>query len=126
MKFKENKLIQKNANMKIRKIQNFILPMFFYLFRLIKINNKKIFIENYQGLNYFDNGKYIVEQILAMKLDCQIVWAIKEDQKNNFPFDIKIVPINTFRYIYELTTSKVTRLNQRTDCGILSGYVRDA
>ena len=107
MKFKENILIKKNSNMFYRKIQNFILPFAFYFFRIIKINNKKIFIENYQGLNYFDNGKYIVEEIIRRNINCQIIWAINEKQDNNFPPSVNIIPSNTFRYIFHMSTSKI-------------------
>lgn len=78
------------------------------IFTRIKINDKKIVIDNFNGKGYSDNPKYIVERIFKENLDYKIVWLIlNESYTENIPENIKVVKWGTVKAIYEMATSKL-------------------
>ena len=77
-----------------------------YIFRIFKIDNKKIVISNYFGKGYGDNAKYICENINKKKY--KIIWLLKSENFNdgNFPPEIYKVKYNSIRGLYEMATAK--------------------
>ena len=90
--------------------------LLFYIFRIFKIKQKRIFISNYRGNGYGDNAKYIVKHLLDSKLD---IWWLIDKEKNIdtdlFPDKINFVTKNSLKEIYIATTSKVWIDNARKD-----------
>lgn len=83
-----------------------IIPLF--IFRIFKINRKKIIVLNYSGKGYGDNGKYIVEQLLKSNNNYKIYWAINDNKFiKTLPNTIMPVRYNSLKYFYHLYTSKV-------------------
>ena len=83
-----------------------------YLFRVFRVNNKKIVITSYLGRGYGDNPKYIVEKLLASGIEYDIVWLVK-GKGHVFPSGIRIVDYQSLKAIYELCTAKVWIDNRR-------------
>lgn len=117
-KFKENILFVKSQNKIKTKIQNIIKTTFFYLFRIIPIDKKKIVIQCFKGMGYIDSLKYIHEQFLNENLDVNCVWLTKVQYIEQFPDSIKLVPYNSIRAIYELATAKIWIDNCRKESNV--------
>jgi CDP-glycerol glycerophosphotransferase len=71
------------------------------------IKNNKIIFNNFNGLGYGCNPKYIAEEILRRNLDIDLVWITKPNSKFDFPEGIRTVKWKTLKYYYELATAKV-------------------
>lgn len=84
---------------------------FLLIFSMFRIDNKKIIIVNFEGKGYWDNGKYICNELI--KYDYNIYWAAKEEYKNSLPKEIKYVKINSIKYLYHLSTAKIWINNSR-------------
>jgi CDP-glycerol glycerophosphotransferase len=92
----------------IKKIILYYIKVFlYYIFRLFPINNKKLFIQNFNGKGYGDNPKYIIEEILRRSLNFKIVWAVRPELSKDFPKNVKTVPYKNIRAIYEEATAKI-------------------
>lgn len=88
-----------------------IISIFFYIFRIFPINNKKVIVVNYHGKGYGDSGKYIVEKLLNEK-DIIIFWALN-DLNDEVPNKVKKVKFNSILYFFHLSTAKVWVNNAR-------------
>lgn len=81
------------------------IKLLFYIFRIFKIDEKKIICNNFDGKGYGDSPKYIVEELLKNNHDFKIVWVVKS-MKLDMPSNIKQIKIYSIKWIYELATSK--------------------
>ena len=90
--------------------------VFLLLFLIFKIDNKKIIIINFFGKWYWDNGKYICNELI--KYDYNIYWATTEWYKSSLPKEVNYVKISSIKYLYHLATSKIWINNSRFWCGV--------
>lgn len=93
-----------------------IVSLFYYIFRIFKIKNNKIFCQNFtSGKGIGDSPKYIALELLKDKeKKYDIVWAVNNPKQiKDVPNGIRLVKIYSIRYFYEMTTSKVWISNTR-------------
>ena len=106
---KRNKTIY-NIILSVSNIINSIpyLIVFNY-FKLKKIQNNKIVINNYYNKGYGDNAKYICEYLINNDLINQynVVWICKKKYFSTIPECIRKIEEGTIKSYYELTTSKI-------------------
>lgn len=67
---------------------------------------KKIIFDNFNGMGYGCNPKYIAEELLKRGEKYKLLWAVK-DKDIEVPNKIKKIKIGTIRYYYEMATSKI-------------------
>lgn len=79
---------------------------------LIPITPKKILFLSYYGNQYGCSPKYLSEYITQHHKDWKVVWAFTQPNKYNIS-NIRKVRYLSFRYFYELCTSKVIVTNYR-------------
>ena len=97
---------------------NFILRalrrLFWIVCYLLPINNAKIVFMSYYGRDYSDNPKYIAEELIRRRKDLKYFWILssKEDQ-NDLPAVFKVIKLNSFSYIYHMSTAKIWVDNAR-------------
>ena len=90
----------------------------------IKINDNKIVFSNYFGKSYGCNPKYITEEILKQNLPYEIVWLVKDKDKEreNFPQQIRLENYFSPEGFKELLSAKVWVDNMRKpyfwSCGL--------
>ena len=106
---KRNKTIY-NIILSVSNIINSIpyLIVFNY-FKLKKIQNNKIVINNYYNKGYGDNAKYICEYLINNDLINQydVVWICKKKYFLTILECIRKIEEGTIKSYYELTTSKI-------------------
>lgn len=103
-----------NAFFFLKQNSSYIIRLFLYnLFSVFPIQTNKIFVTNFNGRGYGDNPKYIINEILARKLDCDIVWSVSDKFQENFPNSIRLVRHNSIKSIYEAVTAKIWIDNTR-------------
>ena len=85
--------------------------VFLLIFSVLKINNKKVIVINFEGRGYWDNGKYICNELV--KYDYRIYWAAKKEYKESLPKEIYYLKINSIWYLYHLATAKIWINNSR-------------
>ena len=94
----------------------------------LEIDNNKIVIENFNGNSYGCNPKYITEEILRRKLPYDIVWLVrsvkKEEEKNVFPPNVRLVGYGTKQGLKELASAKLWIDNQRKNYFIKKGLTK--
>lgn len=80
-----------------------------YFYWVLPIKSKKLIFSSYYGKGYWDNGKYIIEEIIKQELEYDIVWLVKKYLINeiNCLAKVRIVEYGTFKSLYELATSKI-------------------
>jgi len=84
----------------------------------VPVNRKKIVFICYNGKNYGCNPKYIAEEIMRQKLDYDMVWLLR-DMEEYVPEQIRKVPFEGRKALYELATAKVIISNTKNDIRIL-------
>lgn len=84
---------------------------FLLIFSIFRIDNKKIVIVNFEGKGYWDNGKYICNELI--KYNYNIYWATKEEYRGSLPKKVNYVKFNSIKYLYHLATSKIWINNSR-------------
>lgn len=89
-----------------------IFVMIFYIFRVFRIKQKKILFQNFGGNNYGDNPKYIADELIKNN-EFELVWVVKNIDYSKFPNGIRLVKKYSFRYFYDMVTSKVWVNNAR-------------
>lgn len=82
------------------------------LFFFVPVDKKKIVFLCYCGKNYGCNPKYIAEEILRQKLDCDLVWMLR-DMNEYVPEEIRKVPYGGRESFYELASAKVIITNTK-------------
>lgn len=93
-----------------------IFSLFFYFFRIFGIKKNKIVCISFNGKYYTDNPKYIIDELISQypqKYD--IVWLVKEVNKEKQNNGIRQVKINTLKGIYEMVTAKIWISNGRME-----------
>ena len=92
------------------------------------IDKNKIVIENFNGNSYGCNPKYITEEIVRRKLPYDIVWLVrsvsKEQEKNIFPKNVRLVGYGTKQGLKELASAKLWIDNQRKNYFIKKGLTK--
>jgi CDP-glycerol glycerophosphotransferase len=90
-------------------IRKILSGNYFYFLWLFPIKSNKIVVCNYYGKGYGDNGKYIVEKLIEDKVNCEIVWLLKNDLegKVKFPDMVRTVKYGSFKAIFEMATAKI-------------------
>lgn len=82
------------------------------LFSFFPIKKNKILFFSYYGNQYGCNPKYISQYLVKKNLGYKIIWAFTKPEKYNIS-GIKKVKYYSFRFFYELCTSKVIITNYR-------------
>ena len=99
----------------MRKIKDFIKKILWYLFRIFKIDKKKIVVDCYNGKGYLDNPRLICNEIYSMdntyKIICVVSYRVYD--KVNLPKHVKKVKFNSIKSIYEHVTAKLWIGNSR-------------
>lgn len=67
---------------------------------------KKIIFDNFNGMGYGCNPKYIAEELLKRGKKYKLLWVVK-DKNVDLPDRIEKVKTGTCRYYYEMATSKI-------------------
>lgn len=78
----------------------------FFGSKLFKVKKNKIVFDNFNGKGYGCNPKYIAEEIIRQKLDCDLVWLVN-DLNEEMPKEIRKVKYKSIRSLYELATAKI-------------------
>lgn len=76
------------------------------------IKSNKIIFDNFIGLGYGDNPKYVAEEIIKKNYPVDIVWLVK-DINTPMPEHIRKVKISSVKALYEKATAKVWISNVR-------------
>lgn len=116
---KANRLFKKTQNKKIEYIQDKILELLFYIFRIFPIQKRKIVVSCFKNHGYCDSPKYIIQQILKLDCTADIVWLCDYENPSEMPICIRQVPYHSIRGIYEQVTAQIWISNRRK-----SRYVR--
>ena len=72
---------------------------------IFPICRKKIVFQNFAGLGYGDNPKYIAEKLKTENL--KLYWAVNDMSDNSLPDGIKKLKYKSLRYLYHTATAKV-------------------
>lgn len=82
------------------------------IFSIFPISKKKIFLMSYYGNQYGCSPKYISQYMVKAHPEWDVVWAFTNPDKYDIP-GIRKVRYFSFRYFYELCTSKIILTNYR-------------
>ena len=89
----------------------------FSLRPFVPINPKKIVFSSYCGQGYGCNPKYIAEELIREKVDCEMVWLIK-DMNTPMPKEIRKVQFGSNRAKLELLSAGIWISNTRNFLGV--------
>lgn len=112
----ESRLIMKKILLTIFRGVKIVL---FILFKIISIpflllrSKNRIVFSNYQGRGFYDNGKYITNELLNRDTNVEIVWLVNDVADDGFPKGIKVVENTVLNQFWYLVTSKVWVDNSR-------------
>ncbi|WP_010678076.1 CDP-glycerol glycerophosphotransferase family protein [Bacillus timonensis] len=100
----------------MNKIKKYVCLAIIYIFNCFPIKDNKIIFFSYYGSQYGCNPKYISEYI---QKKCppetfDIVWAFTDLRSKKYIEGVRKVKMMSFKYFYELCTSKVVITNFRT------------
>lgn len=101
----------KRVTSKFKQIMKDSISVLFYVFRIFRIRNNRVIFLNYYGRGYGDSCKYIAEELLKNE-NLDIVWSVSK-KNNDIPKRIRQVKYFSFRWIYEMVTSKCWINNSR-------------
>lgn len=91
----------------------------------LEIKKNKIVFCNFNGNSYGCNPKYIAEEIIKRNLPYDIVWLVKnvnkEEKCGNFPSNIRLVGYSYKKAFEELASAKIWVDNQRKNYFIKKG-----
>ena len=94
----------------------------------LPIEKNKIVFSNFNGASYGCNPKYITEEIIRRKLPYDIVWLVrsveKEQAKNVFPPQVRLVGYGTKLALKELASAKIWVDNQRKNYFLKKGLTK--
>ncbi len=109
----------------LRKIWRYLLSLYYRILhdpktlesykKIVKrfpIHNNKIVMENYGGLGFGENPKYIAEELLKRSKRSKIIW-LTQDSQSYYPKGVKPVLRDSFRAYYECATAKAWVFNTR-------------
>src|SRR5689334_7495779 len=97
-------------------IKRYISLVIIFLFNFLPIRSNKIFLFSYYGSQYGCNPKYISEYLMKNypKDTFDIVWAFNDLTNKRLVSGVRKVKTMSFKYFYELCTSKIVITNFRT------------
>ena len=72
-------------------IKSLLRKLLYFITNILPVNQKKIFVNNFNGSGYGENPKYIVEEILNRNENFLIYWNINKNTNSEFPKKIKLV-----------------------------------
>lgn len=75
------------------------------LYSNMALENRIVFL-TFQG-DYSCNLKYIAEELIKQGVDCELVWAVRDDKHGEFPKEIKTVNRNTLEFYRLASSSKI-------------------
>lgn len=78
----------------------------------LPIQKNKVVMDNYEGLGFGENPKYIAEELLKKSRPCKIIW-LTLDTRSSYPKRVKPVRRDSFRAYYECATAKAWVFNTR-------------
>ena len=81
--------------------------IFFYLFRIFPIDEKKVFFSSFHGRNCEGNPRYVSIYLHENRKDIKQVWSSRENNKIELWKNMKKVNWGSIKMIYEMATSKV-------------------
>lgn len=116
---KANRLFIKTKNKKIEYIQDNLLKLLFYFFRIFPVQKNKIVVSCFKNHGYCDSPKYIINQLLELNCAADIVWLCDYENPPEMPACIRQVPYHSIRGTYEQVTARIWISNRRK-----SRYVR--
>lgn len=116
---KANRLFIKTKNKKIEYMQDKVLELLFYIFRIFPVQKRKIVVSCFKNHGYCDSPKYIIQQLLKLDCTADIVWLCDFENPPEMPACIRQVPYHSIRGIYEQVTAQIWISNRRK-----SRYVR--
>lgn len=99
-------------------IKSLLRKLLYFITNILPVNQKKIFVNNFNGAGYGENPKYIVEEILNRNENFLIYWNINKNTNSEFPKKIKLVNRFSICYFYHLATSKIIINNTRNFMGL--------
>ncbi len=99
----------------MRKIKDFIKVICWYIFKIFRIDKKKIVIDCFNGKSYSDNPKLIADAIYKLDPSYKIIVLIYYQKFDSIvlPSYATKVKYNSIRAIYELVTAKLWLGNSR-------------
>ncbi len=77
-----------------------------YACRLLPIQKNKIVFVSYYGRGYSDNPKYVAEALLETGVKMKYIWIANDEKNAEVPNGFVTAPLNSFRYIYHMSTAK--------------------
>lgn len=88
-------------------IANFLLYIVSGIMSILPLHQNKIVCCNMKGKRYGDNPRYISDKLLESGKNLDIVWLVRDIEKEE-PIDgIRFVKYGSFQMLYELVTAKV-------------------
>ena len=84
---------------------------------ILKIDNKKIVLDNFNGKGFGGDPKYIALELIKGNVDCKMIWLVK-NMNEQMPEQIKKVKYGSLKAYYELATAKVWIDNVRNNKGV--------
>lgn len=87
---------------KFYKTFNLLIPF-------VRIHEKRIFFDDFNGAGFGGNPKYIALKLQALKPEYELIFAYNRQRcaPSDFPTFVKTVPVNSFKYLMALASSKV-------------------
>lgn len=108
-----------DAYIEQRKKQARKLSRKFKIMQLFPIQKNKIVVSTFEGDGgYCCNPRYIVEELLNRKIDCEIVW-LTHDTTRPFPKEIRVVKDTPWNVAYHLSTAHIWLDNYRKPLGTI-------
>lgn len=80
--------------------------------RRLPVRSNKIVMDNYDGLGYGENPKYIAEELLKRDRSYKIVWLTRGN-RSAYPEGVRPVLKDSFRAYFETATAKAWVFNTR-------------
>ena len=92
---KANRLFIKTKNKKIEYMQDKVLELLFYIFRIFPVQKRKIVVSCFKNHGYCDSPKYIIQQLLKLDCTADIVWLCDFENPPEMPACIRQVPYHS-------------------------------
>lgn len=96
----------KQKKTSIRKLYGAVCEIGLQFFFFLPVKKNKIVFDNFGGRGYGCDPKYIAEELLARRLNLDLVW-LTQDINTPLPKGIRPVLYGGVRALYELATAKV-------------------
>ena len=87
-------------------IMRILRRAFWYVCKLLPLDKNKIVFVSYYGRGYSDNPKYIAEALIKKNAPLKYVWIAEDFENANTPDGFILAKMNSFKYIYHMSTAK--------------------